>query len=323
MCSIANCACSRHRRLHANETKHKKLNMTILQPARILHGHRDTIRSMAFSNDGLLLATLSILNDKSLIVWDTVTWSVQRRFYGGPGTTEIYFSLDSETIIGTGVNREVRFWNIRTGEERTVPVVAPNGRIRFDGNGNTLLFLCINSSIEIHNFSQHEALRVITAPKTFSIFLDQCGWVNPDGTKLGIEDRDHSILVWSIDEGCVVESYSGFSDSIVDLHFLTSRSQIIGMDDVGQVNVWTGGDAQPTLSFSPSLSSPRSLIPNSETPIVAVISSEDVVEIWSSEAEKNIATLTGNGAQITGAFSPGGRIFATGGDDSLIRIWAL
>lgn len=297
--------------------------MTTLQPARILDGHRDTVRSMAFSDNGLLLATLSILNDKSLIVWDTITWAVQRRFYGGPGTTEIYFSRDNETVIGTGVNKEVRFWNIRTGEERTIPAVAPNGRIRFDSNGNTLLFLCVNSSIEIHNLSQPEARRVITAPKSLSIFLDQCGWINPEGAKLGLEDKDHSILVWSIDEGRVIESHSGFSDSIVDLHFLTSRSQIIGIDDFGRVNVWTEGGAQPILSFVPSLSDPRSLIPSPGTPIVAVISSEDVVEIWSSEAEKDVVTLPGNGAQITGAFSPDGGVFATGGDDSLIRIWAL
>jgi len=297
--------------------------MTTLQPARILDGHRDTIRSMAFSDNGLLLATLSILNDKSLIVWDAITWTVQRRFYGGPGTTEIYFSPDNETVIGTGVNREIRFWNINTGEERVISAVAPNGRIRFDSKGNVLLFVCINFILETYNLSQSEAPRIVIVPESSSIFLNQCGWINPDGTKLGVENKDHSILVWSINEKRAVENYFGLSDSIIDLHFLTSHSQIMGMDDVGQISIWAEGHTQPILSFISSLSDPRNLIPNSGAPMVAVVGSEDVVEIWSSETKKNIATLPGNGAQITGAFSPDGGVLATGGDDSLIRIWTL
>lgn len=115
-------------------------NMASKELVRILNGHQDEIRSVAFSRDGKYLVSVSggwesplsdggvaeKSKDNSVRLWEVSTGRELKIFTGH--TSPVYavsFSLDGKKIYSAGYDSTVRIWDIRTGKNE----------YRFKGNG--------------------------------------------------------------------------------------------------------------------------------------------------------------------------------------------
>ena len=76
-----------------------------------LSGHMERITSLAFSLDGTLLVSGSV--DDAIKLWDIQTGGVVKTFRGRASSLSI--SSDA-TTIASGSTRDVRLWDVRTGE---------------------------------------------------------------------------------------------------------------------------------------------------------------------------------------------------------------
>ena len=81
----------------------------------VLHGHKDTTTSLAFSLDGIFLVSGS--DGGTVDLWDMQTGGVVKTFHGHTdGILSVSISLDCAVIASGSKDKTIRLWDTQTGE---------------------------------------------------------------------------------------------------------------------------------------------------------------------------------------------------------------
>jgi WD40 repeat protein len=72
------------------------------------------IESLAFSPDGLLIATGGSFQDSNVVLWETSKGSIIRTLEGhAKGVSALLFSPSGQILISASYDGEMRLWGIR------------------------------------------------------------------------------------------------------------------------------------------------------------------------------------------------------------------
>jgi WD40 repeat protein len=81
-------------------------------PARDLLGHSDTVRFIAMQADGARMASCS--QDRTIIVWKTESWSIERILAGHDGVVR-QVHLAADMLLSCSSDETTRLWSLETG----------------------------------------------------------------------------------------------------------------------------------------------------------------------------------------------------------------
>jgi WD40 repeat protein len=246
-------------------------------------GHQGAINAVAYSPDGRLLVTGS--GDSTLKLWDAASGLELRTFSGHQGLVwAVSFSPDGRTVAGGGLGETVKLWDVASGRElRTLAA--------HDGDVSSVAF-------------------------------------SPDGKLLA--SADLAIHVWNLTTGQEVRTLTGYTGGVKSLAFSPNGKVLVGGGQYATVKLWdvasgrelrslVGNWGEVKVAFSPN---GRMLASASSWPPPDSGRQDEVIRLWDVSSGRELHTLTGHPWTINAlAFSPDGKILASGGLDKTLKLW--
>jgi WD40 repeat protein len=271
----------------------------------VLRGHtprfgetRPFVPAVAFSPDGKFVATAG--DDGAVKLWEVATARCTATLTQRGLVAGVAFSPDGKTLA-TYNGAEIRLWDLQTEKSSAVykVVCGNNHRLAFDPQGK-LLFAGITpgwpprylTTLIIWDTSagkpafQHEARDRMKAPDSLAF--------SPDGKSLASAGRECPVQLWDVATGKTIKTYEDCPGDLGSLCF-SPDGKILAC---GFAYLERGGTANPPWA---------------------------AVRLYETATGKVLATLKKGkpGPSHPLAFSPDGRIIATGDRDGKIILWDL
>ncbi|KAN0087272.1 WD40-repeat-containing domain protein [Elaphomyces granulatus] len=175
---------------------------------RALEGHSGTVRALAFSSDGGLVATGS--DDRTVRLWDASTGTEQRVLKGHLFSVyAVAFSPDGSLVASGSLDKTVRLWDASTGAEwralkghsKLVQAVAlsPDGRLVVSGSfDRTVRLWDASTGAERHALKGHSNYVVAVA-------------FSPDSRLVASGSIDKTVRLWEASTGIERQVLKGHS----------------------------------------------------------------------------------------------------------------
>ena len=241
----------------------------------IFSGHTEDVTSVAFSSDGILLASGGC--DCIVKLWDIQTGRIIKDFSGHQGWVQsVSISADSATIASGSDDNTICLWDVSTGQcnciinrqsslskvffsplspQQLVGSLGEDRVSHWDINGcqigptyygSSITFsldgkqfaLCSKEAIMVQTSESRETianLHLINGNPDFCCF-------SPDGKLIAAADYNGTAYVWDIasSDPHLIEKFTGHTDNISSLAFY-SPSSLISASYGGSVKFWKIG----------------------------------------------------------------------------------
>jgi len=182
---------------------------------RRFNGHKETVRTVAFSPDGQQIVSGSW--DKTIRLWDVKTGKQIRSFEGHSRevTGGITFTADGNRIFSGSVDKTARMWDVKTGEE--LKTFAAKGEVHCISLSPDDRFLMTGETrVNDENGNTVMSLWDIAKGKLLRRFSGLKGGMNtlsfsPDGRRVLTGGTEWVMQLWDVETGDELNSFEGNS----------------------------------------------------------------------------------------------------------------
>jgi WD40 repeat protein len=254
-----------------------------------LRGHTEIVSSVAFSPDGKQILTGSF--DRTLKLWESATGKEIKTFDGPAGhhdlVLSVAFSPDSRILASGSADKTAKLWD--TGKVAAKAAVKNLAHanlvdaVAFNPAGTQLATGSHDGTVRIWDVAKGQQVRQITAHTLPMMTQVYCVAWSPDGKQLVSGSLDHSLRLWDTASGTLIREFRGYKQN--------PPPAALGASTAGLLSSLRGQ--------GPSLAA------------AALI-----------RARMDEGTEKGHREGVfTAAFSPDGKLLASGGSDRSIKLW--
>jgi len=289
-----------------------------------------TIRSIAFSNDGRLLAAAhgSHGTEGTVRIWDMQQRKEIAVWEEPKGIYSVHISPDRRLVVYSILDDNmVKIRAIESGEE--VLKIAMGGapaRVRFSPDGKTFVTATTKGSLKLWDAKEGNELKSL-ASLAFNL---QCVAFSRDGKRIVAgggpfgEDRFGWAGVWDISSGNQIAEMKDMPDSVLGIAISPDGKLVAtaGRDRVARLWRAETGKLVSTLSGHQSVLEWADF--SSDGKVLATGSYDHTAKLWEVDSGREVATLQGHsGVVMSTRFSPDGETLATAGEGGFVRLWNL
>ena len=291
---------------------------------------RDHVHSARFSEDATKL--ISVSQDGSLHVWDVETGLYQTSFSVGAYSDLVYhlaFSEDGKYLASNdGYEERIRVWDVENATQHAVLTPGQGGIL------NPLRRLTVSSGIKkIAGRELHGTIHIWdaeTAELLSSIPTDQMigYWrllLSPDGKFLAGRDilLRNRIEFWQTDPGAPLFTLEDHASPVTAYAFSPDNRTFATGGENSTIILWeveTGNRLANLMGYTKK--SIRAFAFSAKGNTLASASGNKIL-LWDVNTRKQLNNFDAVKDIDALAFSPDGKILASGGADGLIQVWGL
>ncbi|MEP0868743.1 serine/threonine protein kinase [Trichocoleus desertorum AS-A10] len=286
--------------------------------------HSAPVKSLAISNDGMLLASGSA--DHTIKVWNLNNKKEVFTLAGhGDEVNSVAISPSQEILASGSSDKTVRLWSIKSKQQ--THAFSHSGQVMsvaFDPNGQTVLSGSGDKTINVWNLAN--AWSIKSGRPTHTHARHSSGVtsiaISPNGQTLVSGSYDKTVIVWTD------HILTGHSDTVRYVvispngDVLASGSQ---NGEFGEVKIWNlkSGELIHTIVGHKGAVSALAISPDGKT-LVSGSLHERIIRVWDIASGRELNNFQGHLDGISSlVISPDGQHLISGSKDGTIKMWCI
>jgi serine/threonine protein kinase len=297
----------------------------VLAPSQTLMQHASSVRTLAFSRDGRVMASGGY--DRHIYLWDTKTWKPRGPLKGHAGhVTGLAFNPDGTELASVTSSPDeclVRVWDVGSGKQITTLGAGGAGMwdVAYSPDGKTLA--CGGWDKTLHLFDAPSGSERLTVLEVVDRHLRTLSF-STDGTQIATGGSGPT-RVWDAQTGNAIPTDVELRGDLCPT-ILPGGKGLAGWSySEGRVTICDLPSGQVRATWKAHQSSIEGLAVSADGRFIATIGNDSIARVWATDDQREVATLIGHkGCVFAVAFSPNGEYMVTGGhDDHSVRVWDL
>jgi WD40 repeat protein/DNA-binding SARP family transcriptional activator len=287
------------------------------EPVMAIEGHKDQIYHVAFSPDGLRIATASL--DHTAKVWDSATGQELLTLRGHQSAIHrLTFSPDSRYLATASWDGTAKVWDLGPPRE-ALALSSPMspGRVAFSPDGTRLSVGLSDGTAHVWDAATGRELLVLRG-HTNRVIGTAFG---ADHSRLATGSLDGTVRLWDAISGSQLLLLGDHTDSVYGVAFSPDGTRIASASLDKTAKVWNAATGRLLLTLQ-HVAPVASVAFSADGSRLTSGSYDGSVHIWQSDTGALLQTLTGHHDTVWGvSFSPDGTRLATASRDETARVW--
>jgi len=295
---------------------------------RNLGAHSDSVSSVAFSQDGTLLATAGL--DGKVALWDATAGGTGAlppvRVLEGPGggVEWVAWHPRGQVVLAGAEDFTCWMWNAADGSCMQV-FSGHSGAVTCGGfppDGRTVVTAGADACLRVWHPRSGECTAVVSGHGFHSGPVVSLAF-HPSSPIAITGGEDSGAHLTSLSTGRVVSSLAGHTDTVECVGFSPAHAYAATAGHDGALFVWDAATGQERAKGSHE-AGVLGLAWHPTAPVVVTGGMDGSVKVWDARAATCQRTLLGHSQAIQNLhISPPGDLLLTGSDDCSARVWQL